>query len=66
MIARLAEAKIIYGNAHIYRGRLGLAGISYRVIATRAIELLIEQDGLSHDDGEAWLTDIEEAVRSAG
>lgn len=66
VIARLAEAKIIYGNAHVYRGRLGLPGASYRVIATRAIEQLIEQDGISHEDGVAWLDDIDEAVRGAG
>ena len=66
IIARIATRKIAYGNEHVYRGVLGIKGVSYRAIAEQALLWLHESEWHDTDRYGFELDRIAGLVKEAG
>jgi len=63
---RLSARAVTSGRHHVYRGKLGLIGASYRGIALVAMELLVESGFMTAADAEYEAAIIDGDIRDAG
>jgi hypothetical protein len=66
IISKTANAALITGNHHIYRGVLSNKGNGYLTIFSKAVRELVESGFFTQEEAERDLKDIREEIKSLG